>query len=1021
MPGGIRGQRTRNPSGESKKKVKCGVCGKEMRRDNLKHTHFPNKHPNSVYYEMGERKITNPGIPVRVLDNAPQMSSLNCDKCNLSFSTTNDLKEHVQTEHRRIPQTPGFAIRVDGPVVENIEDDDDIDMHSINVSMDEAAHIEEPIEEPLINKIVNDEIKKNYDTLKNSLDNANAEQRKFIEIKMDELCSILKEKINIEQSTKGVNTAVSEEPSGEEIKVLRVKTAKDIQNLLLHGELSSFTNQNKILCTICADSPDSDKRKHGEFSYVFELGTDFNHRPQIREFRQLKSIVVKHIESKYHKEMVKVTSENDKKEEAEERYNYTAGMNLASQVYMNTKNKDSFIKYENDCMQKFVNGEKIGNTNHSKNFAKKLTDDIGTEIKIGLTKHFTTPLKCTGQLPPLAYTTDKMTMKRKTRHISAVITPDPDAPLSGPFMKPVFIGMPKVTGHTGYEISKQMIDLLDIYIANIEEQLQSVSNDGQYVHLGIKKHFMDLRQGFKDQIDWLIFSWDPAHKLSLAENDTRKDNADGTKKVGSLKDVTDTVQDIWKHVSYGKHNEEYEVICEELNIKGQNAPLTFSDTRFAQYAFFVLRNFRHSYQALMQQLQAENDVKDGKEMHIRDNLKKATSVEFVVALSGSVDIYRIQQILSQQSQKVDQQIYEVYENIKKQRDNLKKMATDLELSDRKHPSDWTVDDLEDLDILLWANLKDALNQILEENSFKKVKLHDDDEKFGIAKAIVEMRNHLQMFIQFLDQRFENDFDSEFVQEVKDVLDLNYMLDMKIEIDNNEKTYESCIEEIEEKGNSALTFLLLRQSKKNPPTTELRGKIQNQYKDFKQFSFEMLMNLDMNLQKHQIKEVSCTVTAVCLTCHKRYPRDMIQKHVMNIHQGENTSFADVETKFLSTKILHGICKNENLYDNKQEFLTLALKLLCKSPNESVVECIGSVAELHAKPQRNANYRVYETELHIDWNGPNLTKARPLIERALDRHFGSRKKWHFKTGNSKYFTSKVVDRKMKESSRLSFMEK
>ena len=45
--------------------------------------------------------------------------------------------------------------------------------------------------------------------------------------------------------------------------------------------------------------------------------------------------------------------------------------------------------------------------------------------------------------------------------------------------------------------------------------------------------------------------------------------------------------------------------------------------------------------------------------------------------------------------------------------------------------------------------------------------------------------------------------------------------------------------------------------------------------------------------------------------------MIQKHVMNIHQGENTSFADVETKFLSTKILHGICKNENLYDNKKK--------------------------------------------------------------------------------------------------------
>ena len=56
-----------------------------------------------------------------------------------------------------------------------------------------------------------------------------------------------------------------------------------------------------------------------------------------------------------------------------------------------------------------------------------------------------------------------------------------------------------------------------------------------------------------------------------------------------------------------------------------------------------------------------------------------------------------------------------------------------------------------------------------------------------------------MFIGFLDKRFEKDFDSEFVQEVKDVLDLKYMLDMKIKIDNNETTYESCIEEIERKA------------------------------------------------------------------------------------------------------------------------------------------------------------------------------------------------------------------------------
>jgi len=97
-------------------------------------------------------------------------------------------------------------------------------------------------------------------------------------------------------------------------------------------------------------------------------------------------------------------------------------------------------------------------------------------------------LECTGQLPPVAFATDKMTMKRQTGHLAAAITPDVNAPLSESFMKPVFLGMPRVTKHTGIEISQQMIEVLDIFLSNVDEQLQSVSNDGQYIHLGIKKN-----------------------------------------------------------------------------------------------------------------------------------------------------------------------------------------------------------------------------------------------------------------------------------------------------------------------------------------------------------------------------------------------------------------------------------------------------------------------------------------------------------------------------------------------------
>ena len=31
-------------------------------------------------------------------------------------------------------------------------------------------------------------------------------------------------------------------------------------------------------------------------------------------------------------------------------------------------------------------------------------------------------------------------------------------------------------------------------------------------------------------------------------------------------------------------------------------------------------------------------------------------------------------------------------------------------------------------------------------------------------------------------------------------------------------------------------------------------------------------------------------------------------------------------------------------------------------------------LHTKPPRNCNFKKFETELMLDWNGPNITKSR-----------------------------------------------
>ena len=48
----------RNPFGESKKNVKCGICGHGDRHDNLKSRKFPQQHPGEKYIEQGETSLT---------------------------------------------------------------------------------------------------------------------------------------------------------------------------------------------------------------------------------------------------------------------------------------------------------------------------------------------------------------------------------------------------------------------------------------------------------------------------------------------------------------------------------------------------------------------------------------------------------------------------------------------------------------------------------------------------------------------------------------------------------------------------------------------------------------------------------------------------------------------------------------------------------------------------------------------------------------------------------------------------
>ena len=100
------------------------------------------------------------------------------------------------------------------------------------------------------------------------------------------------------------------------------------------------------------------------------------------------------------------------------------------------------------------------------------------------------------------------------------------------------------------------------------------------------------------------------------------------------------------------------------------------------------------------------------------------------------------------------------------------------------------------------------------------------------------------------------------------------------------------------------------------------------------------------------------------------------------------------------------KIPNIFFTKLRFvgklLQLALKLLCCG------KYWGSLRKAH-ETSKTRETKTFVSEMHIDWNGPVVSEADNVLARSLDKKFGSRKKWNFKSSNTKFYTSAVVDRK------------
>ena len=135
---------------------------------------------------------------------------------------------------------------------------------------------------------------------------------------------------------------------------------------------------------------------------------------------------------------------------------------------------------------------------------------------------------------------------------------------------------------------------------------------------------------------------------------------------------------------------------------------------------------------------------------------------------------------------------------------------------------------------------------------------------------------------------------------------------------------------------------------------------------------------MTKDNKAIKSAAIIETVVCELCHRRFVFEGLVRHVKSNHKNEETN-----QNIQFNKSLAWCLSTEKVsFGDKQEFLNIALKLLCKTLNEAVVESMGSMLQKHMKPERNAKQTAFKTDMHIDWNGPVVSRADHLLSASLD---------------------------------------
>jgi hypothetical protein len=278
---------------------------------------------------------------------------------------------------------------------------------------------------------------------------------KFLSVK--ESVKVLEESVKTFQKACSCSQPVIEEFE-EDVGVLfrKCKSIKDIENRF--SEFEYKVADEKMMCTVC------EKKASG---YGAENEDDFTGKIQTSKFRDLKKILIRHLNTSGHLEKLKETRIRDKLEEKVRGREKKIGLVLGNIAYylvkMGRPNSD-FTSIVNILSKAKVD---VGDINHSSEFVANWAPVCATVIEEKLKKYFQTVLPQTGQRPPAKGVADKATWKHVTRMVSGLVTVVPD---SDTLLQAFFTSARECPGATGEAMTMSLTLVWDAFILGRQVQ-----------------------------------------------------------------------------------------------------------------------------------------------------------------------------------------------------------------------------------------------------------------------------------------------------------------------------------------------------------------------------------------------------------------------------------------------------------------------------------------------------------------------------------------------------------------------